>query len=47
MAMAQIKEKGYCERYAASHQRVAMLAVAFSGKRIACRIKELSQNQKK
>jgi hypothetical protein len=33
-AMTQIKEKGYCERYAASHQRVAMLALAFSGKRI-------------
>jgi hypothetical protein len=46
-AMEQIKEKGYCERYAASHQRVAQLAVVFSGKRIACRMKELSPNQKK
>jgi hypothetical protein len=43
-AMAQIKEKGYCERYAASHQRVAMLAVAFSGKRIAYRMKEIVPN---
>jgi hypothetical protein len=40
-AMAQIKEKGYCERYAASHQRVAQLAVAFSGKRIGVEMKEL------
>jgi nicotinamide riboside kinase len=40
-AMEQIKKKGYCERYAATHQRVAQLAVAFSGKRIACRMKEL------
>jgi hypothetical protein len=46
-AMEQIKEKGYCERYAATHQRVAQLAVAFSGKRIACRMKELSPKQKK
>jgi hypothetical protein len=46
-AMEQIKEKGYCERYAATHQRVAQLAVVFSGKRIACRMKELSPNQKK
>ncbi|MDR1302062.1 MAG: ATP-binding protein [Treponema sp.] len=44
-AIAQIKEKGYCERYAATHQRVAQLAVAFSGKRIACRMKERSPNQ--
>ncbi|MDR1031427.1 MAG: ATP-binding protein [Treponema sp.] len=41
-AMEQIKEKGYCDRYAATHQRVAQLAVVFSGKRIACRMKELS-----
>jgi GNAT superfamily N-acetyltransferase len=46
-AMEQIKEKGYCERYAATHQRLAQLAVAFSGKRIACRMKEFSPNQKK
>jgi hypothetical protein len=46
-AMEQIKERGYCERYAATHQRVAQLAVVFSGKRIACRMKELSPNQKK
>jgi Holliday junction resolvase-like predicted endonuclease len=47
MAMDQIKEKGYCERYAATHERVAQLAVAFSGKRIGCRMKELLPNQKK
>jgi hypothetical protein len=46
-AMEQIKERGYCERYAATHQRVAQLAVAFSGKRIACCMKEVSPNQKK
>jgi hypothetical protein len=46
-AMEQIKEKGYCERYAATHQRVAQLAMVFSGKRIACRMKELPPNQKK
>jgi nicotinamide riboside kinase len=46
-AMEQIKEKGYCERYAATHERVAQLAVAFSGKRIGCRMKELLPNQKK
>jgi hypothetical protein len=45
--MEQIKERGYCERYAATHQRVAQLAVAFSGKRIACRMKELPPKQKK
>ena len=45
-AMEQIKKKGYCERYAATHDRVAQLAVGFSGKRIGCRMKELSPNQK-
>jgi hypothetical protein len=40
--MTQIKETGYCERYAASHQRVAQLAVVFSGKRIGCRMQEFS-----
>jgi Holliday junction resolvase-like predicted endonuclease len=46
-AMEQIREKGYYERYAATHQRVAQLVVVFSGKRIACCMKELSSNQKK
>jgi hypothetical protein len=45
-AMEQITEKGYYERYAATHRRVARLAVAFSGRRIACRMEELSPNQK-
>jgi hypothetical protein len=45
-AMEQIKERGYCERYVATHQRLARLAVAFSGKRIGCRMEELSLNQK-
>jgi hypothetical protein len=46
-AMEQIKEKGYCDRYAATHERVAQLAVAFSGKRIGCCMKELPPNQNK
>jgi hypothetical protein len=46
-AMEQIREKGYCERYTTTHQRVAQSAVAFSGKRIACSMKELLPNQKK
>jgi hypothetical protein len=46
-AMEQIKEKGYCERYAATHEQVAQLAVAFSGKRIGCRMQELPSDQKK
>jgi hypothetical protein len=41
IAMEQIEERGYCERYAAAHERVAQLAIVFSGKRIACRMKEL------
>jgi hypothetical protein len=45
--MEQIEEKGYCERYAAAYERVAQLAVAFSGKRIGCCMKELSPNQTK
>jgi hypothetical protein len=40
-AMEQIKERGYCERYAATHQRLARLAVVFSGKRIGCRMEEI------
>jgi hypothetical protein len=44
-AMAQITEKGYCERYAATHQRVAQLAVVFSGKRIGTEMKEFSSNK--
>jgi hypothetical protein len=46
-AMVQIRDKGYCVRYANTHQRSVQAAVAFSGKRIACRIKELSSNQSK
>ncbi|MDR0710037.1 MAG: PD-(D/E)XK nuclease domain-containing protein, partial [Spirochaetaceae bacterium] len=43
-AMAQIEEHGCCGRYAATHRRVARLAVVFSGKRIGCYMEELSPN---
>ncbi|MDR3333485.1 MAG: ATP-binding protein [Treponema sp.] len=39
-AMEQIKGKGYYERY--THRRIALLAVAFAGKRIACQMREFS-----
>ena len=45
-AMKQIEELGYCEGSAATHERVAQLAVVFSGKPIACRMKELPPDQK-
>ncbi|MDR1593457.1 MAG: PD-(D/E)XK nuclease domain-containing protein, partial [Prevotellaceae bacterium] len=37
----QIKEKKYYERYNDGKHRVALLAVAFAGKKIACKIEEL------
>ncbi|MDR1918257.1 MAG: PD-(D/E)XK nuclease domain-containing protein, partial [Tannerellaceae bacterium] len=37
-AFAQIRERRYPERYAGSHRRIALLAVAFAGKEIACRM---------
>ena len=41
-AMNQIRERRYYERYAgAPDKRVALLAVAFAGKEIACRMEEL------
>jgi hypothetical protein len=39
--LAQIKEKKYCERYADGKHRIALLAVAFAGKKIACKMEEL------
>jgi hypothetical protein len=39
--LAQIKEKKYDERYAGGKHRIALLAVAFAGKKIACKMEEL------
>jgi len=39
-ALAQIKKNCYHERYAGSNRRIAFLAVAFAGKKIACRMEE-------
>jgi hypothetical protein len=39
-ALAQIHERRYYERYAGSNRRIALLAVAFAGKEIACRMIE-------
>ena len=40
-AMQQIRERRYYERYAGENKRIAMLAIAFAGKDIACRMEEL------
>jgi hypothetical protein len=40
-ALNQIRERRYHERYAASHPRIALLAIAFAGKDAACRMTEL------
>jgi hypothetical protein len=39
-AFAQIKKNRYHERYAGENRRIAFLAVAFAGKKIACRMEE-------
>jgi nicotinamide riboside kinase len=39
-ALAQIKKNRYHERYAGENRRIAFLAVAFAGKKIACRMEE-------
>jgi hypothetical protein len=41
-AFGQIRAKGYHERYASGSRRVALLAVAFAGKKIACKMEELT-----
>jgi hypothetical protein len=43
-AFAQIHERRYHERYAGSNRRIALLAIAFAGKEIACDMKELKGN---
>jgi hypothetical protein len=40
-AFAQIHERRYYERYAGGNHRIALLAVAFAGKEIACKMEEL------
>ncbi len=40
-AMAQIKDTRYHERYAGTDRRIALLAIAFAGKEIACRMEEM------
>ena len=40
-ALAQIRERRYHERYAGSDRRIALLAIAFAGKEIACRMEEI------
>jgi hypothetical protein len=40
-AMTQIREQRYYERYAGEKRRIALLAVGFAGKDIACRMTEL------
>ena len=43
-ALTQIKKNRYHERYAGENRRIAFLAIAFAGKKIACRMEEV-QNQ--
>jgi hypothetical protein len=39
-ALTQIRERRYYERYAGGSKRIALLALAFAGKEIACRMAE-------
>jgi hypothetical protein len=40
-AFKQIKDNRYYERYAGNDKRIALLAIAFAGKEIACEIEEM------
>jgi Holliday junction resolvase-like predicted endonuclease len=40
-AMKQIQDKKYYEKYLSGNNRVALLAVAFTGKNVACRMEEI------
>jgi hypothetical protein len=42
-AMAQIRERRYYERYNGANHRIALLAIGFAGKDLACRMTELWQ----
>ena len=41
-AMHQIHARRYYERYTGENKRIALLAIAFTGKEVACRMEELS-----
>ncbi len=43
-ALAQIRKVRYYERYAGENKCIALLAVAFAGKEIACKMEELGNN---
>jgi hypothetical protein len=43
-AIAQIHEKKYAERYAGKNKRIALLAVAFTGKEVESRMVELEES---
>ncbi|MDR2813814.1 MAG: ATP-binding protein, partial [Prevotellaceae bacterium] len=45
-AFAQIFSRRYHERFAGENKRISLLAVVFTGKKIACSMKELNQNEK-
>jgi hypothetical protein len=40
-AFVQMRKNGYYERYRSSAKRIALLAVAFTGRDMSCRIEEL------
>jgi hypothetical protein len=42
-AFAQIRARRYHERYAGEGKRITLLAVAFAGKEIACRMEDLTE----
>jgi hypothetical protein len=42
-AFTQIRERRYPERYAGSHRRISLLAIAFAGKEIACQMIDLPE----
>jgi hypothetical protein len=44
IALAQIRENRYYERFAGTQRRIALLAVCFAGKDIACRMAELENH---
>jgi hypothetical protein len=44
-AFAQILDRRYHERYAGEGKRIALLAVAFAGKEVACSMKELADKR--
>jgi hypothetical protein len=41
-AMAQIYNRRYDERYIGANKKIALLAITFAGKEIACRMEEFA-----